>query len=482
MDERSDMRTGLAVEDALSIEQHGFDYIPESERYLRPKALFPFWVGANAYLYYVFIGGLLVFLGLSLWQATLAIVLGIAGFVFVAYGSVTGARSGLPTLTLTRAAFGVRGNAFNSFLAWLELIAFEALNAVFGVFATLALFAELGWDDPGDGGTVLATILVIGASALVAIYGHRLLFLSQKIFAISLTSILALVAILTLDEVDWSHTASVSGSSAFGLFLVAMALVVAAPLSYFATCADYPRYLPGDTSARSVTWYTFAGAAVIILPLTFLGAALATTIDMSDPVAALDPLVPGWLFIVYAIAAAGGAIANNAITFYSSGLTIQSIGVPVKRWVATAIDCVLSTLVVLYILLINEDFYTTTSNFLPILNCWIGPFGAIMIADGVLRRFRYDPVAAHTFTPMSAYWYQGGFNVRGLISLGVGIVVGFLTVNAPDLQGPISKVLFDGDLSWIAPPIAAALCYWIIARRPAPTAPEAMPESRQVTG
>jgi purine-cytosine permease-like protein len=311
----------------------------------------------------------------------------------------------------------------------------------------------------------LATILVIGASALVAIYGHKLLFLSQKMFAISLTSVLAVVAALTLDEVNWSHSASVSGSSAFGLFFVAMAVVVAAPLSYFATCADYPRYLPTDTPARQITWYTFAGAAVIILPLTFLGAALATSIDMSDPVAALEPLLPGWLFIIFALAAAGGAIANNAITFYSSGLTIQSIGVPVKRWIATAIDCVLSTFVVLYILLINEDFYTTTANFLPILNCWIGPFGAIMIVDGLSRRFRYDPLAAHTFSPMSAYWYKAGYNVRGLVSLGVGVAVGLLTVNAPDLQGPLSKALFDGDLSWIAPPLAAALCYWLLAGR-----------------
>lgn len=464
MSDRAEMRIDPAVEDALRIETHGFDYIPESERYLRPKQLFSFWVGANAYLYYLFIGGLVIFFGLSLWQAALAIVLGIAGFIFVGYASVAGARSGLPTLTLTRAAFGVRGNSINSFLAWLELIAFEALNAVFGVFATLALFAKIGWTNPGDLGTVLATLLVIGTSALVAIFGHKLLFLSQKVFAISLTSVLAVVAVLTLDEVDWSHGATVSGSTAFGLFLVAMAVIVAAPLSYFATCADYPRYLPSDTPARQITWYTFAGAAVIILPLTFLGAALATNVDMSDPVAALEPMIPGWLFIVYAIAAAGGAVANNAITFYSSGLTIQSIGVPVKRWVATAIDCVLSTLVVLYILLINEDFYTTTSNFLPILNCWIGPFGAILITDAVLRRFRYDPVAAHTFTPASPYWYAGGVNPRGLISLLVGVTVGLLSVNAPDLQGPISKVLFDGDLSWIAPPLVAALCYWLLSR------------------
>jgi hypothetical protein len=40
MSERADMRSDPAVEDALRIETHGFDYIPETERYLRPKQLF----------------------------------------------------------------------------------------------------------------------------------------------------------------------------------------------------------------------------------------------------------------------------------------------------------------------------------------------------------------------------------------------------------------------------------------------------------
>lgn len=32
---------------ALQVEQHGFDYIDEKGRYLRPRQLFPFWWGSN---------------------------------------------------------------------------------------------------------------------------------------------------------------------------------------------------------------------------------------------------------------------------------------------------------------------------------------------------------------------------------------------------------------------------------------------------
>lgn len=105
------------------------------------------------------------------------------------------------------------------------------------------------------------------------------------------------------------------------------------------------------------------------------------------------------------------------------------------------------------------------ANFLAFLNIWVGSFGAIWVADGILRRWRYDPVAIHTITPGGSYRGMGGANVRGLVSLAVGMVVGVLTINAAYFQGPISRMLWDGDLAWVAPPIVSAVVYWLLARR-----------------
>lgn len=453
------------TDSALEVEQHGFDYITESQRYLRPRGLFSFWLGSNAYIIYVFIGGLLVSLGLSLVQAAAALVLGFLGFIFIGYLGVGGARSGLPTMTFTRAAFGVRGNRVNSLLAWLELIAFEALNAVFGVFALIALAEELGISASGPAGYVVATFIVIGISALVAIYGHRLLFVSQKVFATALTAVLVLVGVFTIGQVDWAYAGTLDSGSTFGVFLVAIAIAAANPLSFIIVSGDYSRYLPTNTSARQITLWTFAGAASITMFLGLLGVFLATKVDLTDPIAGIKPLIPAWLFIPFAIAAAGGSIANNAITFYSSGLTIQAIGIPLRRWRATLLDCVLATAIVLYIMLFNQNLQTTMANFLAFLNVWVGPFGAVWVVDGVLRRWRYDPVAIHQTSPASRYWGMGGVNVHGLASLAVGIVVGLLTINAPGYQGPISTIVGNGDLAWIAPPIASGLAYWLLAGR-----------------
>jgi nucleobase:cation symporter-1, NCS1 family len=452
--------------EVLEIEQHGFDHIAESERYLRVRALFTFWVGSNAYLYYVFIGAILLSLGLSLVAAIAALVLGFSLYILVGLGSVGGARSGLPTMTLTRAAFGVRGNRLNALLAWFELLAFEALNAIFGVFAFVALAAEIGWADSGAAGYVVGTFVVIGISALVAIYGHRMLFVAQKAFAIGLTTVLVVVAAMTIGSVDWAHAGTLDGSAAIGPFLVGTAIVAAAPLSFLIVCADYPRYLPSNTPAGPIVGWTFAGAASISLFLGIVGAALATNADLgTDPIGGMKPLVPTWLFIVYALAAAGGSIANNAITFYSSGLTLQAVGIPLRRWRATLLDCIIATALVLYILLVNQDLQTTTANFLAVLNVWVGPFGAIWITDGILRRWRYDPASIHTISPASRYWGVSGFKISGLAALAVGMVVGALTINAPVFKGPLAALLLDGDLAWIAAPLAASATYWLLAGR-----------------
>ena len=132
-----------------------------------------FWVGTNANLFFVSVGVIALEVGLEVWQALVAVVLGTSLFVAVGVASIGGARSGLPTMTFTRAAFGSRGNIPNGVLTWAALVAFEAINCIFGVFALLALMAELGWEDPGAAGKVLATLLVLGASARSRSTGTR---------------------------------------------------------------------------------------------------------------------------------------------------------------------------------------------------------------------------------------------------------------------------------------------------------------------
>jgi NCS1 family nucleobase:cation symporter-1 len=456
---------GSQADSSLAIEQHGYDFIPEKERYLTLRSLFLFWTGANAYILFFVYGTTAVVLGLSLWQALVVIVVGNLFWWIVGLGSIGGPRSGLPTMTFSRAPFGVLGNRINSFLAWIVALGFEALNTLLGVFGLIALFDQLGWSNSAGPGKVLATLLVLGLSIFVAVVGHRLMVTVQRIFAISLVAVLIVVFVDKVGSVDWStgQAKPLGTSATIGVMLVALAIVVSGPLSYLFNCADYSRYLPSKTPAKKIFWTTYAGSGLIVLFLCVLGAMLATQADLTDPVGGVEPLVPTWIFVPYILAAVGGAIANNIVTFYSSGLTLQSMGIPLQRWRATLVDSVIATGIVLYVLFVS-DFTSYILDFLAFLNIWIGPFGAIWIVDGLLRRWRYDPADIHSAAPTGRYYYRDGFNIKGLIALVAGMAIGLVTVNTPVYEGFISKsLLSDGDLGWLLPWVVSGALYYLLS-------------------
>lgn len=453
------------TESRFAVERHGFDFIPESQRYMTLRELFVFWVGTNAYIFFLVLGATAVLLGLSLWQAVVAVIVGNLAYMLVAYGSIGGPRAGLPTMTFSRAAFGVLGNRVNSVLSWIVLVGFEVLNTLLGVFALVALFGVLGWTDSGAAGQIIAVVVVLGLSILVAVVGHGLMVYVQRIFAISLTIVLVGVFIATVGGVNWTATSATSLGlgPTFGLLLVAIATVAAGPISYLVNCSDWSRYLPSRTSSKSIFWTVLGGSAIICVFLGVLGAMLATRSNMSDPVAGVKPLIPLWLFVPYAIAVAGGSIANNVPTFYASGLTVQSAGIPLRRWKATMLDSVVATTIIMYVLFISQSFTNFLNDLLSLVNVWMGPFGAIWIVDGLLRRWRYDAVDIHSRAHTGKYYYWHGFNLKGLISLVAGMVVGLLTINSPVVHGWISQRIWNGDLGWIAPWVVSGILYFVLA-------------------
>src|SRR4029078_3475776 len=93
----------------FGLEQHGFDHIPEAERTMTLRDLAFFWVGANAYLFFFTVGGIAVGLGLTVWQAIIAVLLGNALFGYIGWASIAGVRAGPPDKTLAPAGAGGRG-------------------------------------------------------------------------------------------------------------------------------------------------------------------------------------------------------------------------------------------------------------------------------------------------------------------------------------------------------------------------------------
>jgi NCS1 family nucleobase:cation symporter-1 len=438
--------------EVFQIEVRGFDHIPEAERNMSMRHIDYLWIGTSV--------NLLSF-------ALTACLVGNLAYGYMALGSIVTVRAGLPVSTLARAAFGMRGNLPNALLSWISSVAFEVINTVFGVEAVLALFKLLGWNDPGSSGKLLAVLLQLLLCGGIAVLGHATMVWFQRIFAALVGAVLLIVVAVTVDKVDWAHGAlthaPLATTTTFAAFLAAAAVIASNPLSFLFNGPDWVRYVPSQTSGRAVFWHVFLASFLPSVALTMMGAFCATLGDVSDPVAGLKPFMPAWLFLLYIIAVIGGSLANNVPTYYSSGLTLQAIGLKMHRYAATAFDVVASTLITLYIIFV-QDFTTALNDFIALLVMWVGPFGGVWIADAYLCRARYDPEAIHSRARAAGrYWGWCGINRAGCIAILLGMAVSAMTMKSPLYDGPWSRALGGADLSWLLGLPVASLSYCLLS-------------------
>jgi purine-cytosine permease-like protein len=454
--------------EVFAIEVRGYDPIPEPERNMRLGQVAPLWAGTSVNMLSFALGALAFTLGQSLWLAIAACVVGSLTYAGIAWGSVITARVGLPVTTLARAALGLRGNFPHTLLAWLSSVAFEVINTVFGVYALLALFKVLGWSAAGATGKLLAVLLQLVLCGGIAVLGHATMVWFQRVFAVGVGAVLLAVLVVTLGQVNWGHLlqahAPLTLVGTVAAFFSAGAVVASNPMSFLFNGPDWVRYLPSMTPARKIFGHVFWASYLPSLALNVMGAWCATLGDVSDPVAGLEPFLPAWLFLLYIVAVVGGSLANNVPTYYSSGLTLQALGLHVHRYVATLLDVIASTAITLYLLFI-KDFSAALNDFIALLVVWVGPFGGVWIADALWRGTRYDARAIHAQSPGGRYWGWGGFNPVGCIAVLAGMTIAALTMKSPLYEGPIAAALGGADLSWLLGFPVAMLTYWLLAMR-----------------
>ena len=128
----------------LGLEVNGINTISEQERHGRPRGLFWPWFGANVSVLGISYGSFVLGFGISALQAVLVAVVGIVvSFALCGFVSLAGKRGSAPTMVLSRAAFGVRGNRVPSVISWLLTVGWETALTALAVLATSTVFTEL---------------------------------------------------------------------------------------------------------------------------------------------------------------------------------------------------------------------------------------------------------------------------------------------------------------------------------------------------
>jgi purine-cytosine permease-like protein len=411
---------------ASRVEQNGINVISEAERKGSPRDLFWPWFGANVSVLAISYGSFIVGFGVSFWQATIAAVVGIVlSFALCGVVALAGKRGSAPTMVLSRAAFGVTGNAVPTFLSWVLLVGWETVLVSLSSLATATVFDELGWGG-GDATKVLGFVVTALLVVAAGILGFDVIMRLQTWITIATIVLTAGFIALTLDEVDWDKVSSAPSGSTQA-FIGALALVATGfGVGWANTAADYSRYLPRASSGRGVFgWTTFGGTAAPVV-LTVFGIMLALSSSTlsdniaNDPIGALTTLLPTWYLVPFGIVAVLGLVGGAVLDIYSSGLALLSLGIKVRRPVAAAIDGVIMCIGAIYAVFIADNFIGPFTGFLITVGVPIAAWAGIFVADLLLRHAPYAD--AELYDPRGRY---GSIHWPAVILIFVGTFVGW---------------------------------------------------------
>jgi NCS1 family nucleobase:cation symporter-1 len=406
------------------IETHGIDAIEEAERHGKPHELFWIWFAANIGLLAVTYGSfLIVFFGLNLWQVIIVTILGVGiSFALVGLVGLAGKRGGAPTLVLSRAAFGVFGNALPTLVSYLTLVGFETVGVCLAALATQSVLAELGLAR-GNQSLAIAFILIVLVSISISLLGHATIVEIQKWFTVAFSLLTVVFIILTFREIDFQKLLAYQGSASAGTIIAALSFVIAGTgLTWANVGADYTRYLPKSISSGSIIFWTIFGSLLPLFILIVFGAMLSVThrslATTSNPIGALAAALPSWFLIPYMVTAAGGIVAEVLLASYSGGLNLLTMGLRVARYKSIVVDALLMLAGSVYILFFAPSFFAPFDGFLltigTLLAAWVGVF----LLD-LLNRKSYD--TASLCNPRLHY---GSINPAGVIAFVLGSIVG----------------------------------------------------------
>jgi len=455
---------------AFKVEQRGIDLIPDAERQMKPSGLFWLWAGAVFNVEFFYYGTLIMIFGLSVGQALLAIVVGNLFYVVLGWASLQGPEAGTTAFMISRAPFGKNGSRPVALFNWVTQVGFEVEGVYFVVATVILLFLHYG--------TALGTpakLAVIVVAALVQLImpllGHPTITKMLRYLAYVFIVFFAVLAGFTFGRLHLSTFHRPSAS--WAVWTTALVLIISVGgLGWTENGNDYSRYLPRTTPKARTFWAATLGAAIPSVLLEILGVLAFTVTAKTVGITQLGvpQSFPGWFVVPFLIFAIFQLLAINTIDLYSSGVTLQALGIPIKRWGAVLVDTVVCA-VVTGIILFHGNFYHDFAGFLLYIVVWLAPWFAILMVDYLLRRGRYDP--ASLAAPRGGlYWRNGGIHWPGVIAQALGMVAALMWINAdfavPSFVGPISKHfpgLQGGDFSWAIGIVVAGITYYLLAGR-----------------
>lgn len=428
----------VADPEPFVVEKVSLGPTPAEQRAGHAARMFWLWFAANSSFVMVAIGATLFGLGMSLRQTLVAIVAGVAlSALPLGLGTLAGKWSGQPTMTVSRASFGLVGNIVPAVLAIFGRALWGGVMLWLLAVSTASLLSGSP-DTSGMTGSAIVA-LVVGAvlAAVVAVVGFGLLYRVQRVLGILSTLLLAVTIFMTAGHVDISTALTADDGSwvlAIGGAVVVFSVV---GLAWAQSSSDLARYQrTGGSGAANMLWGTFGVIVPTLLILSWGALLAASDAEFADelarqPLTALAGIVPDWFSLPLLGVTAFGLLSSAILTMYSGGLAVASTGLKLPRTLATLIAAVLVAAVGFALLAAGADTRAVVRDLATTLAvpvaAWAGIFASEMMIR--LRRFHSPSLLA----PGGVYPAVRWVNLGGLIVISA-VGLGFTTAQLSGLD------------------------------------------------
>src|SRR5215469_15093052 len=403
-----------AADQVWAIELRGIEPVTDQDRHGRPFELFWVWFAANIGILGIVYGAILSAAGLNLLQSALVALAGSAGsFLLVGVLSAAGKWGGAPSLTLSRAPFGVRGNLGPALLSWISLVGWETISVITATYALLGLLALLGL--PSNTFWTIASLVSIALLVVAAgLLGHATLVWIERAATWIFGLLTLVIVIFLIGKTNWSLALSAKPGPWDSGVLATISLIAAGTgIGWINAGADYSRYLPRRFRAGGIVFWTTLGSTLPLFVLIMVGVLLSSRVgglaSSTNPVQAIGAALPSWMAIPYLLTAIGGLVAAADLSIYSSGLNLLAMGLKVERYKTVLVDGLLMIAGSILVMLVAQNFFTPFESFLQLLADGLAAWGAVFLVDMLVRR-GYDAEGLVDTGRTGPYYYSGGIH------------------------------------------------------------------------
>ena len=404
------------------------------------------WLAANLVVTTLLTGTLFV-PGVSWPVAVAMIVLGtvIGGAVLVLVGNM-GTRTGLPTMSLTKGAFGLRGSFVTVAANVVILMGWSWVQAMLaGVTVNFLVEEATGFSNP-----VLFSVLCQLLVVSLAIFGHKGIAKVEPWLALVILAIMGYVFAVAFGTFPVAEFAALEADPAAGMSAVGVLdVVIATAISWTVLSAEFNRLAKSQSAgiAGSAAGYVLSTVLAMVLGATAIG---YVVLDGGEAIG-FDPTVIVAIFgAPLAVVIFLSVMATNTMVVYGMVSSVVNM-VPSRRIQFLPTALILGAVSILGSTWLGLlDSFTS---FLTVISSLFLPVFAIMIAD-----YYFVKKSSYTADILRGrggrYWYRRGMNLPALVTWLLGAALSLLlTYVVPTPLGatiPTFLISFAVYLGWSA--------------------------------